>query len=199
MRRIGRQRSETLFDQAFVPVVVYSQPPTLNIGEDPAAGSVSVPVKVLVAVIVPRSSIADALPLDAVRMRSVNPSLRRTNPLIGRTSVVGGFCQLLVLALTVPSARTFRFAVISCPSASDPPEHGSVAVFRTVNDQLPAAWACVIAPPPVPPMPMSGSVLFSQATDRSNNVRQMTIGRTWSLQNVLLDCVFDGKVQFVCR
>jgi hypothetical protein len=96
-----------------VPVVVYSQPPTLKTGEDPGAGSVIVPVNVLVAVIVPRSSIADALPLDALRIRSANPSLNRTRPLSGRTIPVGGFCQLLVVVFTVPSARTLSWAVIT--------------------------------------------------------------------------------------
>src|SRR5207237_8681853 len=138
--------------QAFVPDVVYSHPPTLNIGDDPGAGSVRVPVKVLVAVIVPRNSIPAALPLEALRIRLVNPSLRRTEPLIGRTTVVGGFFQLLVEALTVPSESTSRWAVITCPSASEPPEHGSVVVFRSVKDQSPAACACVTAPPLGPPM-----------------------------------------------
>ena len=177
MRRIGQKRSDMLLDQAFVAVAVYSQPPTLNMGADAGAGSVSVPVKVLDGVIVPRSSMAEVLPLDALRIRSVSPSLSRTSPLIGRITP-GGFCQLLVLGATVPSARTSRCAVITVPSASAPPEHGNVAVLRTVNDQLPAACACVTAPPPVPPNPMSGSVLFSQATDKSNRLRQIAIGRT---------------------
>jgi hypothetical protein len=112
MCRISAPRSDRLLCQAFVPVVVYSQPPTLNTGEDPGAGSVSVPVNVLVAVIVPRSSIADVLPLEALSIRSAKPSLKRTRPLSGRTIPVGGFCQLLVVALTVPSAATLSWAVI---------------------------------------------------------------------------------------
>src|SRR5216117_2873398 len=167
-----------LLAQAFVPDAVYSQLPTLNMGDDPGAGSVRVPVKALVAVIVPRSSIAAALPLDALRIRSVNPSLRRTKPLIGRAVVVGGFCQLLVEAVTVPSERTLRWAVITWPSASEPPEHGSVVVFLKVKDQSPVACACVTAPPPVPTMPISLSALFSHATARTDSVRQITMDRT---------------------
>jgi len=91
-----------------VPEVVYSQPPTLNIGENPGAGSVRVPVKVPVEVIVPRSSIPAALPLEELIKRSAKPSLSRTVPLSGRTTVVGGFCQLLVVAFNVPSANTSR-------------------------------------------------------------------------------------------
>src|SRR5437762_3897454 len=78
--------------QAFVPLVVYSQPPTLNIGDNPGAGSVSVPVKDPVVVRVPRSSIPEPLPAPALKIRSAKPSVKRTLPVSGRTTVAGGFC-----------------------------------------------------------------------------------------------------------
>jgi hypothetical protein len=63
-------------------------------------------VNVPTEVIVPRSSIAAALPLDALRMRSVKPSLRRTVPVSGPTEPAGEVAQLLVVALNLPSANT---------------------------------------------------------------------------------------------
>src|SRR5450759_1592719 len=166
-------------DHALVPDVVYSHPPALHIGDSPAAGSVRVPVNVPVGVIVPRSSIPDPLPLPALKMRSADPSLSATAPLRGNTTAVGGFCQLLVEVLIVPSASTSKCAVRSDPSASNPPVQASVDVFRTVNDQSPVAWVCVTAPPPVTPMPKrSGSVLVSQAAVRTSRVRARAIGRT---------------------
>ena len=74
-----------------MPAVEYSQPPALNIGEKPGAGSVRVPANVPVEVSVPRSSMAEALPVDALKMRSAKPSVRRTEPLSGRTTVVSGY------------------------------------------------------------------------------------------------------------
>src|SRR5450759_548352 len=166
-------------DQALVPGALYSHPvAVLNIGDSPAAGSVRVPLKLLVGVIVPRSSIPDALPDPELKMRSVDPLFRLIVPLSGKTTVVGGFCQKLVELLSVPSARTSRCAVISEPSAS-PPLQGSVLVFVTVKDQLPAASAWVMTPPPEPPMPKRpGSVLVSQAAVRTSRVRARAIGRT---------------------
>ncbi len=173
-----------------MPDVEYSHPPTLNIGESPGAGSVSVPVKVLVAVVVPRSSIPVVVPVPPLKIRSVDPSLRRTVPVAGRAEVLGGFCH--VELVSAPSARTLRCAVSTCPSASDPPEHGRVVVFRTVNDQLPVACVCVMAPPPAPPRPINVVVLFSQATVASS-VRQNRVGRTLGLQNVLRGCAHGGR------
>ena len=126
-------------NQAFVPEAVYSQPPTLNIGENPGAGSVRVPVKVATEVIVPRSSIADALPADALMMKSVKPSLSRTVPVSGPTEPAGEVAQLLVVALNLPSDNTSTWVVRTWLSGSDPPVHGRVAVFRKVKDQSPAA------------------------------------------------------------
>jgi hypothetical protein len=90
---------------------VYAQPPALNIGENPGAGSVRVPVNVLLGVIVPRSSIADPPPLDALSIRSADPSLKLTVPLKGKITVAGGFCQLLVVVFRVPPDNTSRWAV----------------------------------------------------------------------------------------
>jgi hypothetical protein len=87
-----------------VPDVEYSHPPPLNIGDSPGAGSFSVPVKVFVAVIVPRSSIpAVALPL---KIRSVDPVVRVTLPVTELAEVLGGTCH--VELDNVPSARTFK-------------------------------------------------------------------------------------------
>jgi hypothetical protein len=87
-----------------VPDVEYSHA-TLNIGDSPGAGSVRVPVKVLVAVIVPRSSIPLFVPELPLKIRSVDPVVRVTVPVTGLTEVLLGFCH--VELVSVPSARTF--------------------------------------------------------------------------------------------
>jgi len=92
---------------------VYSQPLVPKIGEKPGAGSVRLPEKVALEVMLPRSSIAAALPELELRKRSVNPSLNRIEPLIGLLRVVGGFCQVLVPVVMDPSAPTSRCAVIT--------------------------------------------------------------------------------------
>jgi len=96
-------------------------------------------VKVATEVIVPRSSIAEALPAEALMMKSVKPSLSRTVPVSGPTEPAGEVAQLLVVALNLPSDNTSTWAVSTWLSGSDPPVHGRVAVFRRVNDQSPAA------------------------------------------------------------
>lgn len=157
-----------------LPVVLYEQ--AANIGKKPGAGSVRVPLKDPADVIVPRSSIAN--PPDAARIRAgvVTPVLRFTEPLSGRTTVDRGFCQKLVALLSVPSASTSKCAVSTWPSASDPLEQVRALVGCTVNDQLPAASAWVT--PPDPPMPINGSVLFSQAATERSTVRQRTVDLT---------------------
>ncbi len=156
------------------PVAVYVQ--AANTGNEPGLGSVTVPLKDPVDVIVPRSSIADEDPADAAMERTVKPVLRVTEPLSGRTSVVGGFCQVLVPVPRVPSASTSKNAVNTWPSASDPLEQVRVLVGRTVNDQFPVASARLT--PPVPPMPIRVLALFSQAATDTSKVRQNNVGRT---------------------
>jgi hypothetical protein len=164
-------------DQAFEPTVEYSHPPVLNIGNNPDAGSVSLPINVPVRVIVTFSCIPDVLPVPDLKMRLVIPSLSRTEPLRGKTTEP--FCQLLAALLTVPSARTSRCAVSRLPFASDTTVQGRVVVFVGVNDQSPVACACVMAPPPPPSWPKrSGSALFSQAAVRTKRVRARIVGRT---------------------
>ena len=84
---------------------------------------------------------------------------------------------MLVDVLTVPSVRTSMRAVRTWPSAREPPEQASVAVLRTVKDQLPLACACVMAPPPPPPMPIKSVGLFSQAAVETRMARKKAIGR----------------------
>lgn len=165
--RLGRDQP------VLVPEVVYEQVP--NTGNEPGAGSVTVPLKDPADVIVPRSSISEKDPAEAAMKRSVKPVPRLTAPLSGRTSVVGGFRQVLVVA-RVPSESTSNRAVNNWPSASDPLVHARALVGRTVNDQLPAASAWLT--PPVPPKLINGSVLFSQAVTDTSKVRQKTLGRT---------------------
>lgn len=165
--------------QPLVPVAVYSQPLVPKIGEKPGAGSVSVPENVALEVIVPRSSIADPLPVLELKNRSVKPSLKRTEPLNGRTSVVGGFCQVLVPALTLPSAPTSRCVVSTCPLAR-PPLQARVEVLCSVTDQFPDACDCDTVPDP-PGTPKMESVVVSQAAVRASKLRQSTIRRTLDL------------------
>jgi hypothetical protein len=110
-------------------------------GNLPGLGSETVPLKEPPDVIVPRNSISP--PVDAARKRSVKPLLRVTKlpALIGRTAVVGGFCQELVALATVPSESTSRCTVNSCPSASDPLAQAGVVEGCRVKDQFPVASA----------------------------------------------------------
>jgi hypothetical protein len=156
-----------------LPETVYEQAP--NTWNEPGAGSVSVPVNAPAEVIVPRISIAAEDPGDAAMNRSAKPVLRVIAPLTGRTSVDGGFCQVLV-AGTVPSARTFNCAVNAWPLAREPVVHPRVLVRCTVNVQFPEAWVAVIDPSP--PKPINGSVLFSQAERETKRVRHKIAGRT---------------------
>ena len=103
-RRLARRLARSA--QPLTPDVVYSQPVVPNIGVKPGPGSVRVPLKVPLDDIVPRNSIADVLPALLLKKMSVKPSVRRTDPVSGRINVVGGFCQLLVPALRVPSEAT---------------------------------------------------------------------------------------------
>ena len=153
---------------------MYEQAP--NTWNEPAAGSDSVPTKDPAALIVPWSSIAAEDPVDANMKRSVDPLARATVPLNGRTRVVGGFCQELVEVTREPSESTSMCAVRTWPLASDPPVHASALVRCTVKDQFPAAWAAVRPPPPG--VPMSVSMLVSQAARDTSNVRQRAVDLT---------------------
>src|SRR3954463_8031346 len=164
-------------NQPLVPLAAYSQPPEPNTGVNPAAGSVMVPENVELDPIVPRSSIAEPLPELELRIKSLTPSVKRTAPLNGRIRVLGGFSQLLVVALRVPSVPISMCVVITCPSTSAPPVHGNVPVLVRVNDQSPATCAWVTTPPP-PPTPKMLSVEVSQADMSTTIIRQKAIGFT---------------------
>jgi hypothetical protein len=60
--------------------------------------------------------------------------------------------------------------------ASEPLVHARALVRCTVNDQLPVA--CAVVSPPPPGMPMSASVLVSQAARETSNVRQRKVDLT---------------------
>jgi hypothetical protein len=67
--------------------------------------------------------------------------LSETEPLSGKTKAVGGFRQMLVEELSLPSDPTSMWAVSIVPSASEPPVHGNVVVLFIVNDHSPVASA----------------------------------------------------------
>ena len=135
-------------------------------------GSDSVPLKDPAAVNVPSSSMAAVDPVEANMKKRVEPVPRVTLPVNGRTSVVGGFCQKLVEA-SVPSDSTSRRAVSTWPVINDPLGHARGPVRVRVKDQLPVAWAAVRPPPPG--VPMSVSMLVSQAARDTSNVRQRKV------------------------
>jgi hypothetical protein len=81
--------------------------------------------------------------------------------------------QVLVELLTVPSASTSKCAVIVWPFGSDP--LAQLVVGCSVNVQLPETWPAVA---PVPPKPINGSVVLSQAATDASNARQRTIDLT---------------------
>jgi len=174
MRRITADCS--VCDQpVLTPVALYVQ--TVNTGNLPGLGSETVPLNDPAEFIVPRSSISDPDPADAVRKTSVEPLLRVTAPeLIGRTRVVGGFSQELVAGATVPSESTSRWMFNNWPSGREPLGHAGVFGGWSVKDQLPAASVC--ESPPLPPKPIKGSVLVSHAVVETSNVRQRTMFRT---------------------
>jgi hypothetical protein len=127
--------------------------------------------------IVPINSIEDPVPFPPLRKRSAAPVLSDTEPLSGKLDVAG-VRQKLDAPLTVPSVRTFTVAVNTVPSGIDPPVHGNVVLWLTVNDQLPETSAAVTGLPAPPPVPKKGSVLVSQAAVRTSKVRARAVGLT---------------------
>jgi hypothetical protein len=139
-------------------------------GKEPALGSPRVPLKDPLELKVPASSIAD--PVEAIKGRGgvVTPLFRLTEPLIDPEAVPA--VQVLV-ELTVPSESTSKCAFSVWPSASDPAAQPVVGC--NVNVQLPETWPAVA---PVPPNPMNGSVVLSQAATDASNARQRTMDLT---------------------
>jgi len=140
-------------------------------GKEPALGSPTVPLKDPVEPKVPASSIAE--PVFAVKTRGgvVTPLFRLTEPLMEPEAVPAD--QVLVELVTVPSVSTSKCAVSAWPSGSDPVAQPVAGC--NVNVQLPETWPAVA---PVPPKPINGSVVLSQAATPASNARQRTIDLT---------------------
>jgi hypothetical protein len=101
----------------------------------------------------------------------VTPLFRLTEPLMEPEAVPAA--QVLVAPLTVPSVPTSKCAVNVWPSASDPLPQPVVGC--NVNVQLPETWPGVA---PVPPKPINGSVVLSQAATDAINARQRNFDLT---------------------
>jgi hypothetical protein len=163
------------YQPVLVAVTEYWQASLPNTWENPAAGSVRVaPETVPPEDIVPGNSSMAELTV-ARNVRLIAPLVKLMLPPNWFTEPESGFRQLLVDA-TVPSLRTSRCAVITWPLASAPVQ-GNAVVLCSVNDQFPAAWVAVSEPPP-PPVPMSGSELFSQPAVDTRRAKPINIGRT---------------------